>query len=590
MPRVVVIVALLVGWAVPRAVRAAPISDDLINRAVARGVAALKSSQQADGSYGNRFYRSGPTSLAALALLECGVPADDEHVQKAVNVVRNACPDMNETYHLALAIMLLDRLNDPLDEPIIHVLTTRLLEGQQAIGAWSYSIPIVSDDGAKTVRTVLVRRAELKTNPGGPPTERALPTPEIRDRARLMQEQRPPTAPGTVADNSNTQFALLGLWVGRRHGIDTGTALARAEAYFRASHVNGRWPYRAGGEPGIVAEIVDGPANTCSGLIGLAIGTGLVRERQMRTRDEGKNDKVPKLRDPLKDPVVQAAMNFVGAQVASLVAKGYGDAMRDLYFLWSVERTGMIYSVPVMGGINWYQVGAGFLLRTQLADGSWGAGPTITHNDGPISTSFALLLLKRSNVARDLTTNLQKKLTQQTLKAGNEKGEPLEVELPLSEAQALAKELPTAAPGRQAEILQKFRDDKGAEFTDTLAKVIGELTGDVQKQARDALAERLARMTVATLRSKLKDANAEVRRAAALAAAIKADKQLTGDLVSALDDADRWVTRAAAVALRTLTGQDFGPSASATPDDRAKSIAAWKTWWKRHGGAGNTHP
>ena len=46
------------------------------------------------------------------------------------------------------------------------------------------------------------------------------------------------------------------------------------------------------------------------------------------------------------------------------------------------------------------------------------------------------------------------------------------------------------------------------------------MTGDVQKQARDALAERLARMVPDTVRAKLKDAHAEARRAAALACAI----------------------------------------------------------------------
>ena len=43
---------------------------------------------------------------------------------------------------------------------------------------------------------------------------------------------------------------------------------------------------------------------------------------------------------------------------------------------------------------------------------------------------------------------------------------------------------------------------------------------------------------------------------------------------------DAWVVRAAAVSLRSLTGQDFGPSAAATADERAKAVAAWKAWWK----------
>ena len=52
------------------------------------------------------------------------------------------------------------------------------------------------------------------------------------------------------------------------------------------------------------------------------------------------------------------------------------------------------------------------------------------------------------------------------------------------------------------------------------------------------------------------------------------------DLVALLDDLDPWVIRAAGVGLRVLTGLDFGPAANATPEDRAKAVAAWKAWWR----------
>ena len=145
----------------------------------------------------------------------------------------------------------------------------------------------------------------------------------------------------------------------------------------------------------------------------------------------------------------------------------------------------------------------------------------------------------------------------------------------------MATELATATPARQDAIIAELRDGKGADYTETLARVVPRLSGDVQKKTRDTLAERLARMTPATVRTKLKDAAAEVRRAAALACAMKEDKSFVPDLIAALDDADGWVVRAIAVSLRTLTGQDFGPAANASSDDRAKAVAAWKSWWKR---------
>ena len=66
-----------------------------------------------------------------------------------------------------------------------------------------------------------------------------------------------------------------------------------------------------------------------------------------------------------------------------------------------------------------------------------------------------------------------------------------------------------------------------------------------------------------------------------MASAVKEDRTLLPDLIATLDDADFSVVRAAAVALRILTSEDFGPSAHATTEERAKSIAAWKAWWKK---------
>jgi hypothetical protein len=84
-----------------------------------------------------------------------------------------------------------------------------------------------------------------------------------------------------------------------------------------------------------------------------------------------------------------------------------------------------------------------------------------------------------------------------------------------------------------------------------------------------------------TLRAKLRDPHVEYRRAAALACAVKEDRTLVGDLIAALDDRELLVVRAVAAALRSLTGEDFGPTASASPEELTKAIAAWKAWWKK---------
>src|SRR5262249_40686681 len=101
--------------------------------------------------------------------------------------------------------------------------------------------------------------------------------------------------------------------------------------------------------------------------------------------------------------------------------------------------------------------------------------------------------------------------------------------------------------------------------------------------ARDALADRLTRMTANTLREKLRDEDVEVRRAAALACAMKDDRAQVPALIELLEDREPLVVRAARAALKSLTEQDFGPEADATRAERTKAVAAWKAWWAKNG-------
>ena len=82
----------------------------------------------------------------------------------------------------------------------------------------------------------------------------------------------------------------------------------------------------------------------------------------------------------------------------------------NLYFLWSVERVGVLLNLKTIGGKDWYRWGMEPLLATQDRDGSWwgrGNGTTAP----VIDTSMALLFLKKSDLLPDLRETLQKRLT-----------------------------------------------------------------------------------------------------------------------------------------------------------------------------------
>lgn len=151
----------------------------------------------------------------------------------------------------------------------------------------------------------------------------------------------------------------------------------------------------------------------------------------------------------------------------------------------------------------------------------------------------------------------------------------------LAEAGKISEELVNAKGDDQQAVLARMLDSKVAETTDALALAIPKVSGDIQRQARDALTQRLARMTANMLREKLQDDNLEVRRAAALACALKYAKERIPDLLQLLDDPEMDVIQSARQALTELTGEDLGPPRDAPRLRRAEATAAWRKWWKK---------
>jgi hypothetical protein len=78
-----------------------------------------------------------------------------------------------------------------------------------------------------------------------------------------------------------------------------------------------------------------------------------------------------------------------------------GHGMQNLYFLWSVERVGVLYNLATIGTKDWYRWGAEILVANQQQAGHWDKGGY--HGADPtIDTCLALLFLKRANLATDL--------------------------------------------------------------------------------------------------------------------------------------------------------------------------------------------
>jgi uncharacterized protein (TIGR03067 family) len=525
--------------------------------------------------------------------------------------VRGSVP-LTDTYSIALCILFFDRLGDAGDVSLIESLTVRLLAGQASDGGWTYECPGIGDTEVVRLRGLVKRRHANDRNGQTPEkkrTVRDLPLP-IQEQLRMAEKARPDPAAITPSDNSNTQFATLALWVAHRHGLPVDKAAARIESRFRMSqNGDGGWGYQANGPVSTTS-----PAMTCAGLLGLAVADGVVNENfvgSSKPDTEPRQSKPQKPRDPERDRSVRAGLLALGAMI------GQPDLLRieprqefpNYYFLWSLERVAVVFGLETIGHKDWYGWGTERALARQHNDGSWDGG----YAEAGVDTSFALLFLRRSNLAQDLTSSLRGKVQDPgkvALRAGglgaalakkNTTASPGTSGTELSpkllppnqfvpsdtdrEVARLSAELVQAPPAARDPLLEKLKAGKGLVHTQALAAAIPHLTGPSKIKARDALAERLARMTISTLEDKLRDESPEIRRAAALACAMKEERRSIPPLIHLLEDREPAVLRAAHAALKALTGQDLGPAADASAADQAKAVAAWKSWWTGQGGS-----
>jgi hypothetical protein len=617
------IAAALLALAVLGAVGVPParsVDRDAVQQAVNRGVAVLRGMQRPTGEWPEHHGVMGTTALAGITLLKCGADPTDKAVTAAAAVVRRESAGTDRIYSIALGILFLDMLGDPRDVPLIESLMVRLLAGQGGKGGWSYTCPPTSKGETRRL-TALVRdrgASEMKTRPDDGGAGAAKKTfrdlgPETRKKlARLVAE--PAFKGAGDGDNSNTQFATLALWVGRRYGVPVEDALARIAARYRLTQVeDGGWAYNvrpdvpAGGQkdgapmpPGMtVMSGGSSPTMTCAGVLALLVSHGAVAEaRQTKARN--------------LDGDVQLGRGL--AALAEVIGDPGGDRTdakvpdpggRTFYFLWSLERVCMALGTETLGKKDWYSWGAEILLHSQQPDGSWKGEFAASGAD----TCFALLFLKKANLTRDLTGGLQGQWKDGALlrsggvggegvlagpprptppTGGSTKPEPERTHpadakaggSPPAEAPAgnvapsalLADALLKAAPADQGAIIQGLQEARGVANTEALAFAIPRLDGEVKKKAREALTARLVRLKAESLLKYLEDEEAEIRRAAALACAAKGLETAIPKLISRLDDREENVRRAAHAALKELTRQDPGANR-----------ADWEAWWKKQG-------
>jgi hypothetical protein len=344
-------------------------------------------------------YAVGPTAIAALALLECNVSPTDLSVQKAYTYVRTKATNLTYTYELSLALLFLDRFGKPADEPLIQEMALRLVAGQLTTGGWTYTCPVLSASDHGQLMTILAKNAPasilnvkpVDLNKLGP--DNRVPVSALVKSLAVVQPPPAPDVkqlPGPSGDNSNTQFAILGLWAARRHKMPLDRSLALVLRRFRTSQKDdGSWDYMYPYGNRTTMSCVAG------GLVGLAVGLGLTNDARADLSP------VP----ATNDPGVKKGLGWVSTKIGNPTRRWNELPLYDTLWLWSVERVAMLYNLRTIHGKAWYPWGAEILVANQKPDGSW-PGTWATESNADVSTSMALLFLVRANLAPDITEKL----------------------------------------------------------------------------------------------------------------------------------------------------------------------------------------
>lgn len=308
-------------------------SVEQVRKAIGRGKKFLHETQNENGSWEDpahvKGYNGGWTALAILALLYAGDKPDSPAVQRGLTYLRKI--QSQSTYAIGLQTMALAEAGQADDLPLIRrnvqwLIDARVMPDGQMNG-WYYT---------KSPRN---------------------------------------------ADNSNTQYALLGLHAGKTAGAEIKREIWESihDYYLRTQNEDSGWGYVPGRESTLTM--------TTAGLCGLAIAGMELNEGREKFRADNTVENCGEY--PENEPA-KKAMGWISQRFT------IKDAVPHIFYnLYGIERAGRLSGERFFGDHDWYRAGCEYLVKNQRDDGSWYIAGREPDNYQAISTSFALLFLSK---------------------------------------------------------------------------------------------------------------------------------------------------------------------------------------------------
>ena len=395
-----------------------------VDMAIEKGVKYLKSQNagflQPMEHIGRKM---GPRELVLWTYVHAGVPENDPaFVQLFDNMIKDK---LEATYCVSVQAMILEEVNRVKYQQRIWQCAKFLVDNQSAQGFWGYGDPTVY---AEDVPTTAPERKDVSTSAKNARSFDVLPPPgvkvkpPVKHRLKVKRDRE-----GNPNDNSNTQYATLGLRACYDAGIELPEeVISKLVAWYRKTQKKPEGPAIKldmkdaqdriqKGASGVMESFSAEPAGWCYGdhdhkaYGSMSAGSlgGLVISRYLQDNDwDSKLGSArPVKRSWKKDKDVLEGMAWMAKNFSVTCNPGpYEHANFEenskhfhYYYLYALERAGLLYGTEWMGSHKWYPIGAKYLIEQQGANGSW--------NGDALDTCFAILFLKRATRPLDVATH-----------------------------------------------------------------------------------------------------------------------------------------------------------------------------------------
>jgi hypothetical protein len=346
--------------------------DPAIDKAVEKAAAFLKKSQA-----------THYPEMQLWALVNAGVDEKDTDFQNRLKLIEKA--PVYGTYQTALRALVFAKLDPPKYAPQLRACAQFFVDTQSAGGQWSYGhhrvdVDPEAKDGVKFERAPQKRRCRREPEELKPVLDA-----EVKARGR---------AGASGGDNSNTQFAALGIFACSQAGIRfPKDVIERAKRWWEsAQNPDGGWDYqKRGSSYGTM---------TTAGVAALLIYKRILKE------------------DTTGDPAIEKGIEWLAKNFTVKGCPPWADGGGGwkFYYLYGLERVGILSGRTQIGTHKWFEEGARHLLDTQKSDGSWvGNG-----EDAVLATCFAVLFLKRATVEKRVPIAEKREIKKDTSPTRNE--------------------------------------------------------------------------------------------------------------------------------------------------------------------------